>query len=285
MEALVQGIQVGGDDAEQFLALRPAGAQHDFAALERYLRQHRGPVPLEQHARHPTHLRPMHEAVLPHHEAAYHALWQEFVTVAQYQVARPFPIGELDGLRGGQQLRGEPGLGAGVGQPIAEFELLHQRQELRVHVRVYRILPHPCTIGRGEAAQLALHGLVVQHLEHRLGGPVVLQNHSAGQQRIILEMQEHAQVMQIAAQVQGFRAVEFQMSAVNLEVILMRNVRLLLRPLLDVGADGDPLRGQFLADVGQASGRRIPRPPAMRPPPRAVPDSHGKNPSHCRIFP
>lgn len=92
-------------------------------------------------------------------------------------------------------MRGEPGLGAGVGQPIAELELLHQGQELRVHVRVYRVLPHPCAIRRAEAAKLAFHGLVIQHLEHRLGGPLVLQNHGAGQQRVVLEMQEHTEIV------------------------------------------------------------------------------------------
>ena len=78
-----------------------------------------------------------------------------------------------------------------------------------MHLGVVGTLPQARAIGFAEAAAVLLHGLVVQNAEHGQGGPFVLQNDGAGEQAVG-KVQKDAQVVQVAAEVQGLGPVGFE---------------------------------------------------------------------------
>ena len=68
-----------------------------------------------------------------------------------------------------------------------------------MHVCIYGISPHTLTIGAVETTELSLHSFIIENPEHGLGCPIILQDDRAGEQGIVLEMQEHAKIVQVAA--------------------------------------------------------------------------------------
>jgi hypothetical protein len=55
-----------------------------------------------------------------------------------------------------------------------------------------------------EIALAGLGGFIIQDPEDRLCSPSVLENHVAPKQRILLKVKKHAEVMEVAAEFQGF---------------------------------------------------------------------------------
>ena len=258
LEAVVQCIQVAGYDAQQRLLLRAAAAQRDLVASHGRLHQHLGPAVLEQRPAGPAQVRLLHETVHPHDEPAHQAPGQKLVAVRQHQVPGPGPIAQFRGLRRRQVLRNQPGLLPRVRQPITQLEPDHQGAQLHVLVRVAPVGPQAVTVGQREPAPLRLHPFVIQDAEHRVRHPLILQEHRSPQLRRLLKVQEHAQVVQILAQPQRLVAVPFpiqaQVTSVDREVLMQRDVRLGPRQVLQVLANGDPLGRHVLTDVRQPLG-------------------------------
>ena len=135
----------------------------------------------------------------PDGEAAQHTFGQKLIPVTQHQILGLAPAIKLDRLSGRQQLRRQPNGRCAVSQGIAQLETLHQRQQLGTHVNVNGVSPQALTIGVVEAAEVRLHGFVVQDSEHGFGRPLILQNHDARKQWVVLKVQENAQIVQVPA--------------------------------------------------------------------------------------
>jgi hypothetical protein len=116
----------------------------------------------------------------PDGQPADYALGHEVIVITQHQILGLAPVGKRSRFGRRQQLRSEPALRLAVRQRVTKFEALHQRQQLGVHVSVHGISPEALAIDTVEIAELRLYGFVVQDSKHGLGGPGVLQDHSAG---------------------------------------------------------------------------------------------------------
>ena len=80
-----------------------------------------------------------------------------------------------------------------------------------------------------------------------------MQNDGAGEQAVG-KVQEDAQVVQIAAEVQGLGPVGFEVPGVDREILGLGDVRYLGGAGFDVGTDVDPARGQGFADMASWPG-------------------------------
>src|SRR5689334_5583521 len=112
-----------------------------------------------------------------------------------------------------------------------------------MHVAVNGPSPESLAIVTVEPAEARFHDFVVEYPEDGCSRPLVLQDHCPCEERVVLEMKEDSEIMEVAAQVQCFGAVEFHVPAVNSEILLLRYVGRFGCPNLDARAHFDPAGG------------------------------------------
>src|SRR5262249_29892400 len=176
LEGLVQGVEIGSDDAEQCLTLRPTPAKFDVSAAWQHLYENCRAIALEEDTGNPGPLRVAYKSMQPDRKTADYAFGQKVIVIAQYKILGLPRMRKCSRFSGWQQLWGKPYLWFAVSQQIAKFEALHQRQKLGVHVGIHGISPDALAIGTIETAELSLHSLVIEDPKDGIGGPGVLQD-------------------------------------------------------------------------------------------------------------
>ena len=64
-----------------------------------------------------------------------------------------------------------------------------------MHVSVRGIAPDSFAVPSIETAAVSFHRFVIEHLEHGLRGPLVLEDYCAGEKRVVLEVEKNAEVV------------------------------------------------------------------------------------------
>src|SRR6516164_8278471 len=126
-----------------------------------------------------------------------------------------------------------------------------------MHAVILRLRPEALAVFRIESPELLLDGFVVENAKDGFGGPLVLQNYCASKQGVVLKVQEDAEIMQVAAQVQRLGFVKLDVLAIDLEILLHGNVWLFRSKLFDFLTHLDPPRRNFFADVTKLAGKQL----------------------------
>src|SRR5262245_60316877 len=97
-------------------------------------------------------------------------------------------------------------------------------EELLVHVGVLWLVPDPSQLLALEASLVILHQLVVEDAIDRVGPPPRLEDNEVLEDRIVLEVEHNAEIVQVLAELELVLTLFETMLSADVEVLIERDV-------------------------------------------------------------